>query len=131
MSKTRCQTKHCHLQICQDPFIFSKNLPLPIHGIILFFSFSVVFCRVYITEHSYVSVKTKVSTSAQEIVKIVAEKLQHSQEDLALVAVSFSGGKLFSTISVLRFPPPPILSLKRLAFSNVRIGLFSYGPAAG
>ncbi|XP_015273480.1 PREDICTED: rap guanine nucleotide exchange factor 5 [Gekko japonicus] len=52
-----------------------------------------VFCRVYITEHSYVSVKTKVSTSAQEIVKIVAEKLQHSQEDLALVAVSFSGEK--------------------------------------
>nr|XP_056713505.1 rap guanine nucleotide exchange factor 5 [Euleptes europaea] len=52
-----------------------------------------VFCRVYITEHSYVSVKTKVSTSAQEIVKIVAEKLQHSQEDLALVTVSFSGEK--------------------------------------
>lgn len=52
-----------------------------------------VFCRVYITEHSYVSVKTKVSTSAQDILKIVAEKLQHSQEDLALVAVSFSGEK--------------------------------------
>ncbi|XP_053119673.1 rap guanine nucleotide exchange factor 5 isoform X6 [Hemicordylus capensis] len=52
-----------------------------------------VFCRVYITEHSYVSVKTKVSTLAQEILKIVAEKLQHSQEDLALVAVSFSGEK--------------------------------------
>nr|XP_028605928.1 rap guanine nucleotide exchange factor 5 isoform X3 [Podarcis muralis] len=52
-----------------------------------------VFCRVYITEHSYVSVKTKVSTSAQEILKIVAEKLQHSQEDLALVALSFSGEK--------------------------------------
>ncbi|XP_077160855.1 rap guanine nucleotide exchange factor 5 isoform X1 [Paroedura picta] len=52
-----------------------------------------VFCRVYITEHSYISVKMKVSTSAQEIVKIVAEKLQHSQEDLALVAVSFSGEK--------------------------------------
>nr|XP_060638087.1 rap guanine nucleotide exchange factor 5 [Anolis sagrei ordinatus] len=52
-----------------------------------------VFCRVYITEHSYVSVKTKVSTSAQEILKIVAEKLQCSQEDLALVALSFSGEK--------------------------------------
>uniref|UniRef100_A0A803TUH6 Rap guanine nucleotide exchange factor 5 n=1 Tax=Anolis carolinensis TaxID=28377 RepID=A0A803TUH6_ANOCA len=52
-----------------------------------------VFCRVYITEHSYVSVKTKVATSAQEILKIVAEKLQCSQEDLALVALSFSGEK--------------------------------------
>ncbi|KAF7252437.1 Rap guanine nucleotide exchange factor 5, partial [Varanus komodoensis] len=52
-----------------------------------------VFCRVYITEHSYVSVKTKVSTSAQEILKIVAEKLQHSPEDLALVALSFTGEK--------------------------------------
>ncbi|XP_042331331.1 rap guanine nucleotide exchange factor 5 isoform X2 [Sceloporus undulatus] len=52
-----------------------------------------VFCRIYITEHSYVSIKTKVSTSAQEILKIVAEKLQHSQEDLALVALSFSGEK--------------------------------------
>lgn len=86
----------------------------------------------YITEHSYISVKTKVSTSAQEIVKIVAEKLQHSQEDLALVAVSFSGGKLFSTISISRFFSPCILSIKRgLAFSNVRIGLFPMGLQLG
>ncbi|XP_020636881.3 rap guanine nucleotide exchange factor 5 [Pogona vitticeps] len=52
-----------------------------------------VFCRVYITEHSYVSAKTKVSASAHDILKIVAEKLQHPQEDLALVALSFSGEK--------------------------------------
>ncbi|KAM3821935.1 rap guanine nucleotide exchange factor 5 [Vipera latastei] len=52
-----------------------------------------VFCRVYITEHSYISVKTKLSTSVQEILKIVAEKLQHSQEHLALVALSFSDEK--------------------------------------
>uniref|UniRef100_A0A8C6XUQ4 Rap guanine nucleotide exchange factor 5 n=1 Tax=Naja naja TaxID=35670 RepID=A0A8C6XUQ4_NAJNA len=52
-----------------------------------------VFCRVYITQHSYISVKTKLSTSVQEILKIVAEKLQHSQEDLALVALSFSDEK--------------------------------------
>ncbi|XP_058037962.1 rap guanine nucleotide exchange factor 5 isoform X1 [Ahaetulla prasina] len=52
-----------------------------------------VFCRVYITQHSYISIKTKLSTSVQEILKIVAEKLQHSQEDLALVALSFSDEK--------------------------------------
>ncbi|XP_029766847.1 rap guanine nucleotide exchange factor 5 isoform X2 [Terrapene carolina triunguis] len=52
-----------------------------------------IFCRVYITEHSYVSIKTKVSTSAQEILKIVAEKIQHAEEDLTLVTVTFSGEK--------------------------------------
>ncbi|NWI48383.1 RPGF5 factor, partial [Picathartes gymnocephalus] len=52
-----------------------------------------IFCRVYITEHSYVSVKAQVSTSAQEILKIVAEKIQYLEEELALVTVSFSGEK--------------------------------------
>ncbi|XP_049750448.1 rap guanine nucleotide exchange factor 5 isoform X1 [Elephas maximus indicus] len=52
-----------------------------------------IFCHVYITEHSYVSVKAKVSTTAQEVLKIVAEKIQHAEEDLALVAVTFSGDK--------------------------------------
>lgn len=54
-----------------------------------------VFCHVYITEHSYISVKAKVSSTAHEILKVVAEKIQHAEEDLALVAVTFSGGKLF------------------------------------
>ncbi|XP_047689977.1 rap guanine nucleotide exchange factor 5 isoform X4 [Prionailurus viverrinus] len=52
-----------------------------------------VFCHVYITEHSYVSVKAKVSSTAHEILKVVAEKIQHAEEDLALVAVAFSGEK--------------------------------------
>nr|KAF6419282.1 Rap guanine nucleotide exchange factor 5 [Rousettus aegyptiacus] len=52
-----------------------------------------IFCHVYITEHSYVSVKAKVSSTAQEILKVVAEKIQHAEEDLALVAVTFSGEK--------------------------------------
>lgn len=89
-----------------------------------------VFCRVYITEHSYVSVKTKVSTSAQEILKIVAEKLQNSQEDLALVAVSFSGGKLFSAINISSFSPCLIWK-RALTFSIAKIGLFPYGSTAG
>ncbi|KAH0513431.1 Rap guanine nucleotide exchange factor 5 [Microtus ochrogaster] len=52
-----------------------------------------IFCHVYITEHSYVSVKSKVSSTAQEILKVVAEKLQRAEEDLALVAIMFSGEK--------------------------------------
>ncbi|NWI61541.1 RPGF5 factor, partial [Calyptomena viridis] len=52
-----------------------------------------IFCRVYIMEHSYVSVKAQVSTSAQEILKIVAEKIQYPEEELALVIVTFSGEK--------------------------------------
>ncbi|KAF1583083.1 UNVERIFIED_CONTAM: Rap guanine nucleotide exchange factor 5, partial [Eudyptes pachyrhynchus] len=52
-----------------------------------------IFCRVYITEHSYVSVRAQVSTSAQEILKIVAEKIQYPEEELALVTVTFSGEK--------------------------------------
>ncbi|XP_023495120.2 rap guanine nucleotide exchange factor 5 isoform X1 [Equus caballus] len=52
-----------------------------------------IFCHVYITEHSYVSVKAKISSTAQEILKVVAEKIQHAEEDLALVAVTFSGEK--------------------------------------
>ncbi|KAM8967101.1 rap guanine nucleotide exchange factor 5 [Pelodytes ibericus] len=52
-----------------------------------------IFCRVYITNHSYVSIRTKVSSSVQEILKIVAERIQHPEEDLALVTVTFSGEK--------------------------------------
>nr|XP_017830749.2 rap guanine nucleotide exchange factor 5 isoform X2 [Callithrix jacchus] len=52
-----------------------------------------VFCHVYITEHSYVSVKAKVCNTAQEILKVVAEKIQYAEEDLALVAITFSGEK--------------------------------------
>lgn len=52
-----------------------------------------IFCHVYVTEHSYISVKAKVSSTAQEILKVVAEKLQRAEEDLALVAITFSGEK--------------------------------------
>lgn len=65
--------------------------------------FCAVFCRVYITDHSYVSIRTKVSSSVQEILKIVAERIQHPEEDLALVTVTFSGGNstfhAYSTIT--------------------------------
>ncbi|XP_068092064.1 rap guanine nucleotide exchange factor 5 isoform X2 [Hyperolius riggenbachi] len=52
-----------------------------------------IFCRVYITDHSYVSIRTKVSSSVQDILKIVAERIHYAEEDLALVTVTFSGEK--------------------------------------
>ncbi|KAJ1100502.1 hypothetical protein NDU88_005587 [Pleurodeles waltl] len=52
-----------------------------------------IFFHVHINDHSYVSIKTKVSASAQELLKIVAEKIQHAEEELALVSVTFSGEK--------------------------------------
>uniref|UniRef100_A0A8C5WH99 Rap guanine nucleotide exchange factor 5 n=1 Tax=Leptobrachium leishanense TaxID=445787 RepID=A0A8C5WH99_9ANUR len=52
-----------------------------------------IFCRVYITDHSYVSIRTKVSSSVQDLLKIVAERIQYPEEDLALVTVTFSGEK--------------------------------------
>ncbi|XP_078519634.1 rap guanine nucleotide exchange factor 5 isoform X2 [Lissotriton helveticus] len=52
-----------------------------------------IFFHVHINDHSYVSIKTKVTASAQELLKIVAEKMQHAEEELALVSVTFSGEK--------------------------------------
>uniref|UniRef100_UPI00398EF31E rap guanine nucleotide exchange factor 5 n=1 Tax=Pristiophorus japonicus TaxID=55135 RepID=UPI00398EF31E len=47
-----------------------------------------VFCRVYVADHSYVSFRTKMSTSAQEVLQTVAEQLQQCEQDLILVAVT-------------------------------------------
>ncbi|XP_078094725.1 rap guanine nucleotide exchange factor (GEF) 5a isoform X2 [Mustelus asterias] len=47
-----------------------------------------VFRRVYVADHSYVSFRTKVSTSAQQVLHIVAEKLQQCEEDLMLTIVT-------------------------------------------
>lgn len=52
-----------------------------------------IFCLIYITDHAYVSIRTKVSSTVQDILKIVAERIQHAEEDLALVTVTFSGEK--------------------------------------
>lgn len=52
-----------------------------------------VFCRVYLADHSYVSFRTKMSTSAQDILHRVAEKLQQCENDLILVAVTSSEGE--------------------------------------
>uniref|UniRef100_UPI00398E3501 rap guanine nucleotide exchange factor-like 1 n=1 Tax=Pristiophorus japonicus TaxID=55135 RepID=UPI00398E3501 len=60
-----------------------------------------IFCRVYAADHSYVTIKSRLSASVQDIVLSVAEKLQHSEEEskepvhknLRLVAIRSSGEK--------------------------------------
>ncbi|XP_077662140.1 rap guanine nucleotide exchange factor-like 1 [Eretmochelys imbricata] len=58
-----------------------------------------IFCRVYMPDHSYVTIRSRLSASVQDILAAVTEKLQYSQEQgareeaLALVAVASSGEK--------------------------------------
>lgn len=58
-----------------------------------------VFCRVYMPDHSYVTIRSRLSASVQDILGSVTEKLQYSEEpagredSLILVAVASSGGE--------------------------------------
>ncbi|XP_041122551.1 rap guanine nucleotide exchange factor-like 1 [Polyodon spathula] len=58
-----------------------------------------IFCRVYTPDHSYVTIRSRLSSSVQEILALVSEKLQYSGEQegqqgaLVLVAVTSSGEK--------------------------------------
>lgn len=58
-----------------------------------------VFCRVYMPDHSYVTIRSRLSASVQDILGSVTEKLQYSEEPteredaLILVAVASSGGE--------------------------------------
>ncbi|MGH0134015.1 UNVERIFIED_CONTAM: hypothetical protein FKN15_052604 [Acipenser sinensis] len=57
-----------------------------------------IFCRVYTPDHSYVTIRSPLSSSVQEILALVSEKLQYSGEQeeqqgaMVLVAVTSSGG---------------------------------------
>uniref|UniRef100_A0A8C9V327 Rap guanine nucleotide exchange factor 5 n=1 Tax=Scleropages formosus TaxID=113540 RepID=A0A8C9V327_SCLFO len=53
-----------------------------------------VLCRVYVTADSYLSLRTRATVLAQDLLRIVAEKMEHSEEDLVLVAVTYPGEKL-------------------------------------
>lgn len=59
---------------------------------------SAVFCRVYMPDHSYVTIRSRLSASVQDILTSVTEKLQYSEEQsarddaLILVTVASSGG---------------------------------------
>ncbi|XP_038609789.1 rap guanine nucleotide exchange factor-like 1 [Tachyglossus aculeatus] len=59
-----------------------------------------IFCRVYMADHSYVTIRSRLSASVQDILGSVAEKLQYCEEPagrletLILVAVASSGEKV-------------------------------------
>uniref|UniRef100_A0A8C8SAF5 Rap guanine nucleotide exchange factor like 1 n=1 Tax=Pelusios castaneus TaxID=367368 RepID=A0A8C8SAF5_9SAUR len=58
-----------------------------------------IFCRVYMPDHSYVTIRSRLSASVQDILAAVTEKLQYSEEQgtreeaLILVVVTSSGEK--------------------------------------
>lgn len=62
-------------------------------------SLSPVFCRVYTPDHSYVTIRSRLSCRVGEILALVREKLQYSEEQpvlpghLLLVAVTSAGGQ--------------------------------------
>ncbi|XP_060777762.1 rap guanine nucleotide exchange factor 5b isoform X2 [Neoarius graeffei] len=53
-----------------------------------------VLCHVYVTMDSYVSVRTHSEVTAQELLAAVAERLECAEEDMVLVAVTYSRGKV-------------------------------------
>ncbi|XP_041273030.1 rap guanine nucleotide exchange factor-like 1, partial [Onychostruthus taczanowskii] len=56
-----------------------------------------IFCRVYMPDHSYVTIRSRLSASVQDILASVTEKLQYSEEQsargdaLILVTMASSG----------------------------------------
>ncbi len=54
--------------------------------------FSSVLCRVYVTIDSYVSVKMHSEVCVQELLNIVAERLDCAEDDMVLMAVTYPGG---------------------------------------
>ncbi|XP_059812388.1 rap guanine nucleotide exchange factor-like 1 [Hypanus sabinus] len=116
-----------------------------------------IFCRIYATDHSYVTIKSRLSASVQEIVLSVAEKLQHCEEEskepvhknLLLVAIRSSGEKtmfrldedsVFTTLgvnthlfactkeSVESLVPPP--AVERLSHEGPEINESNVGEMA-
>lgn len=59
-----------------------------------------IFCRVYMPDHSYVTIRSRLSASVSDILTSVSEKLQYSEEQgqreepLILVAVTSAGDKV-------------------------------------
>lgn len=45
------------------------------------------------TPDSYLSVRAKATVVAQDLLRVVAEKMEQAEEELALEAVSYTGGK--------------------------------------
>ncbi|XP_028820555.1 rap guanine nucleotide exchange factor 5 isoform X2 [Denticeps clupeoides] len=52
-----------------------------------------VLCRVYISPDSYVSVNTRPSVVAQELLRLTANRMERAEEDMMLVLQTYSGEK--------------------------------------
>ncbi len=67
-----------------------------------------VFCRVYTPDHSYVTIRSRLSCRVGEILALVREKLQYSEDqpvlpgNLILVAVTSAGGQETQTTFTLQ-----------------------------
>lgn len=68
-------------------------------------------CHVYVTMDVYLSIKVHGGVLAQELLHIVAERMDVPQEELALVAVTFPGGiyqSLHTTLMKISPQQPPL-----------------------
>ncbi|KAM9749618.1 rap guanine nucleotide exchange factor-like 1 isoform 5-T6 [Dama dama] len=87
---THLRLQRCSAGGCADAAILPTGEKPP-SGLCL------VFCRVYMPDHSYVTIRSRLSASVQDILGSVTEKLQYSEEpagredSLILVAVASSG----------------------------------------
>ncbi|XP_076158259.1 rap guanine nucleotide exchange factor 5 isoform X1 [Alosa pseudoharengus] len=52
-----------------------------------------VLCRVYVSPDSFVSVRTRSTVVTQELLRVVAQKMERPEEDMMLAAVTYSGEK--------------------------------------
>ncbi|XP_017556999.2 rap guanine nucleotide exchange factor 5 isoform X1 [Pygocentrus nattereri] len=52
-----------------------------------------VMCRVYVSSDSYLSIRVRTTVLAQELLHIVAQRMEKPEEDMVLVAQTYSGEK--------------------------------------
>lgn len=51
-----------------------------------------VMCRVYVSCDSYLSMRVKPAVVAQELLHIVAQRMDRSEDDMMLMVQTYSGG---------------------------------------
>ncbi|XP_034030919.1 rap guanine nucleotide exchange factor 5-like isoform X2 [Thalassophryne amazonica] len=73
---------------------FSHQLSLKENGLQSRGPQNEVLCHVYVTMDSYLSMRAHAEVIAQELLQTVAERMDFAAEELALVAVSYPGGRL-------------------------------------
>lgn len=68
-------------------------LSLSFYSWFLWISVSVM-CRVYVSSDSYLSVRIRTTIVAQELMHIVAHRMEKPADEMVLVAQTYSGGLL-------------------------------------